>query len=85
MLRCIFVIYFIMFVFCRFGAILIAANHLLMLKSIMFHIVQNSLNFSLQMMTLVSSASIMGSDKTCIFGFGLFMYILKIKGRTIGP
>jgi hypothetical protein len=51
----------------------------------MFDIIQKSSKFLLEIMTLVSSANIMGSDKVFIVGGRSFMYIMKSKSPRIDP
>jgi hypothetical protein len=47
----------------------------------MFDIAQESSKLLLEIMTLVLSANIMGSDKVFIVGGRSFMYIMKSKGH----
>jgi hypothetical protein len=51
----------------------------------MFEIVWKSPNYLLEIMTLVSSANIVGSDRVLIVGRRSFMYIMKSKGPRIDP
>jgi hypothetical protein len=51
----------------------------------MFDVAQKSSKFLLEIMTLMSSANIMGSVKVFIVGGRSFMYIMKNKGPRIGP
>jgi hypothetical protein len=51
----------------------------------MFDVAQKSSKFLLQIMTLVSSAKIIGSVKVFIVGGRAFMYITKSKGPRIDP
>jgi hypothetical protein len=51
----------------------------------MFDILQKSSNFLIEIMTLVSSANIMGFAKVFIVGGRSFMYIMKSKGLRIDP
>jgi hypothetical protein len=51
----------------------------------MFDIVQKSSKFLLEIMTLVSSAKIMGSDKVFIAGGRSFMCIMKSESPRIDP
>jgi hypothetical protein len=69
----------------RYRASLLAVNHFLTQESTTFYTIQKLPNFLLEIMTLVSSANITGSDKVCIVGGRLFMYIMKSKGLTTDP
>jgi hypothetical protein len=51
----------------------------------MFDVAQKSSTFLLEILTLVSSANIMGSVKVFIVGGRSFMYIMKSKGPRIDP
>jgi hypothetical protein len=57
---------FIIFVFSRFRTNLFAENHSVILERTEFDIIQKSSKFLLQIMTLVSSANNIGSDKEYI-------------------
>jgi hypothetical protein len=48
-----------------------------------FDVIQKSSNFLLEIITLVSSSNIMGSDKVFIVGGRLFIYIMKSKGPRV--
>jgi hypothetical protein len=50
-----------------------------------FHIVEKSSTFLLEIITLVSSLNKMGSDKTFIIGGWSCIYIMKSKGPKIDP
>jgi hypothetical protein len=51
----------------------------------MFDTLQKSSNFLQEIMTLVSSANIMGFAKVFIVGGRSFIYIMKRKGPRIDP
>jgi hypothetical protein len=51
----------------------------------MFDILQKSSNFLLEIMTLVSSANIIGFSKVFIVGGRSFMCIMKSKSPRIDP
>jgi hypothetical protein len=51
----------------------------------MFDDAHKSSKFLLEIMTLLSSANIMGSVKVFIVGGRSFMYIMKSKGHRIDP
>jgi hypothetical protein len=51
----------------------------------MFDIAQNSSKFLLDIMTLVSSAKMMGSDEIFIVGGRSFIYIMKSKVLRMDP
>jgi hypothetical protein len=58
-----FIINFITFVLSRFSDSLFAENHLLISKRTLFDSMQKSSKFLIEIMTLVSSANIMGIDE----------------------
>jgi hypothetical protein len=51
----------------------------------MFDVVWKTSNFLLEIMTLVSSANIMVSDRVLIVGGGSLMYVMESKGPRIHP
>jgi hypothetical protein len=61
-----FVTDFIIFVFSRFRTNLLAANHSIIQERTRFDVVEKSLKFPLEIMTLVSSANNIGSAKEFI-------------------
>jgi hypothetical protein len=81
-----YVVNFITFVLSRFRASLLALNHLFLWESTLFAVAQKSSNFLLEIITLVSSANIKGSDEIFIVG-GRSLYILwkaKVPGLILG-
>jgi hypothetical protein len=62
------VVNFIIFVLSRFSVSLLAAKHLLIRDTTLFDNMQKSSKFLLEIMTLVSSANIMGIAKVFIVG-----------------
>jgi hypothetical protein len=74
-----FVLDCIIIIFCRFKASFLAVNHSLIWERTVFHIVQKSPKFLLEIMTLMQSANIMGFDKLVIVGGRSFMCIIKSK------
>jgi hypothetical protein len=51
---------------------------------VLFDILQESSNFILEIVTLVSSSNIMGSDKVFIAGGISFMYNMKVLSAETG-
>jgi hypothetical protein len=70
---------------CRVRDRLFSENHLLISERTLFHSMQKSSNCSLKIVTLLSSANIMGVDDTFNVGGKSFIKIRKSKGPKIIP
>jgi hypothetical protein len=76
---------FIILVLSKFRVSLFTANNLSIRDITLFHNMQIISKFLLEIMTLMSSANIIGAARVFFVGRRSFIYIMKSKGPKIDP